>query len=156
MKAIFTSLMVLVLVLTVADLAWAQGIPEPISTNRPGRSPARISIPDGIAPAGPSQFLQSLDRARRFLEEARNLTNVQSAAGAARCGERLQDAKGMLVQAGKSAKAYQKQEIGTIVQKIDRARFQVVSLDGQGKAWTAIDAIVKDVQKLITKSVTFE
>jgi acyl-CoA reductase-like NAD-dependent aldehyde dehydrogenase len=155
MNAIIRSLMVLVLVLAVADLAWAQGIPEPISTNRPSRRPATGSIREGVAPAGPSQFLQSLDRARRFLEEARNLTNVQSAAGAARCSERLQDAKTMLVHAGKTAKPYQKQEIGTIVQKIDRARFQAVNLD-QGKAWMAIDAIVKDVQKLITKSVSFE
>jgi len=133
----------LVLVFTIlASMLSAQGIREPISNNtgRQNSSGSAISL---------------LQSAGKDLEMARNLTNIGTSAGMQRCGEMLKAARSKLERAAQTGSHYQNQEIGSILQQIEKIRFSVLQSDS-ANSWKAIDKILTDVNKLIFRSVANE
>lgn len=88
-----------------------------------------------------------LTSAGQDLEKARILMNDGSAAGSERCVKLLKDASLKLESAAKTANNHQSQEIGLILQKIEKIRFTLLQSDST-QARKAIDKIFNDVKKL--------
>jgi len=128
------TLRLLLIFTLVSHMLAAQGIPEPVSTNT-GRQNAAGSA------------LSILKSAGEDLEMARNLTNVGSSAGTERCVKLLKDASTKLESAAKVGNHYQKQEIGLILQQIEKIRFTMLQSDST-QARKAIDKIFNDVNNL--------
>ena len=125
----------LVIIFTlVSSMIAAQGIPEPVSADTGRQNTA-------------GSTLNMLKSAGKDLEMARNLTNAESSAGTEKCVKLLKAASSKLESAAKVGNHYQSQEIGLILQQIEKIRFTMLQSDSS-QARKAIDKILTDVNNL--------